>query len=567
MITILTEPQNTPVDDIASVDPKGVPVPVSDCFTWCLQLDDADAVTTAGSNATVVVLFPNSTSIVSPGTPFKIWGYDFTVDNSVSFTSNSFKTVSLGRTTAANFANMIRGNMFFARAATVTLVDTGTGYLVTITWNDCREQANFTGAAMDFLAITATGAEPTYTNGVSPVYVSGVKVVTQLIYNNDLNTPMPVSEFEGHQVDNLCDSVAPVCIDYRTDIEGQLYTILPELSIDSFTTMGENAQSLMKVFQLNYGWIYRDNCVARSGTFMQSAYVVGINAAFPKNDPYGMRRYWFNHPDGFPTGQTLQKFLTSQPSGIRICENSYSWLWLTNNFSEVFGADYKLVASFTTYFEGDAIGAANFVIMDSSTNPNQWFYPICFNTSPGHVSEITSTAIYDYYTVRVILTELGGEPIASVTELMKYVTVRCDCNKATDVYFLTPQGGYSTMLVDVVSESVTREGAEVNLYTPCSWDFDKKNKEGGRTLVNLRNYQTKTIRASALSNNEENIRWFQDFILSPVKFIKEVNGDVEFARKIIIDPGTVEIRTTGEFSELTATIYLPDISVQNPANQ
>jgi hypothetical protein len=123
------------------------------------------------------------------------------------------------------------------------------------------------------------------------------------------------------------------------------------------------------------------------------------------------------------------------------------------------------------------------------------------------------------------------------------------------------------MLVDIVSESVTREGTEVNLYTPCSWDFDKTNKQGGRTLVNLRNYQTKTIRASSLSNNEENVRWFQDFILSPVKFIKEVNGGIEFARKIIIDPGTVEIRTTGEFAELTATIYLPDISVQNPANQ
>lgn len=567
MITILTEPQNTPVGAIASVDPKGVPVPVSDCFTWCLQLDDADAVATAGSSATVVVSFPNSTSVVSPGTTFKIWGYDFTVNNSVAFTSNSFKTTTLGRTTAANFAGMIRGNLFFGRAATVAIVDTGSAYVVTVTWNDCREQANFTGAAMNFLGVTATGATATAINGVSPVYVSGVKVITQLIYNNDLDTPLSVSEFEGHQVDNLCDSVAPVCVDYRTDIEGQLYTILPELSIDSFTSMEDNAQSLMKVFQLNYGWIYRDNCVARSGTFMQSAYVVGINAAFPTNDPYGMRRYWFNHPDGFPTGQTLQKFLTSQPSGIRICEDSYSWLWLTNNFSETFGSSYKLVASFNVYFEGDLVGGTDFIIMDSSTDPNLWFYPICFNTSPGHVSDITGISFYDYYTVRVVLTDMGGEPIASVTELMKYVTVGCDCSKATDVYFLTPQGGYSTLLVDIINTSVTREGTEVNLYVPCGWDFDKQNKQGGRTLVNLRNYETRTIRASALSNNKENINWFQDFILSPVKFIKETNGEFDFARKIIIDPGTVEINTTGEFAELTATIYLSDISVQNPANQ
>lgn len=567
MITVLTEPQSTPVDAIASVDPKGVPVPVSDCFRWCLQLDDADAVTTAGTNATVVVTFPYSTVVVSPGTPFKIWGRNFTVDNSVNFTANTFKTLTLGRSTASNFAGMIRGNLFFARAATVTIVDTGSTYVVTITWNECREQSNFTEAGMDFLAVEATGATVDYDNGVSPVYIDGVKVVTQLIYNNDLDTPLSVSEFEGHEVDRLCDSVAPVCIDYRIDIEGQLHTILPELSIDSFTSMEDNAQSLTKVFQLNYGWIYRENCVAVSGTFMRSAYVVGINAAFPINDPYGMRRYWFNHPDGFPTGQTLQKFLTSQPSGIRICEDSYSWLWLTNNFSETFGADYKLVASFNVYFEGDLVGGTDFVIMDSSVDPNLWFYPICFNTSPGHVSDITTIEFYDYYTVRVVLTDLEDEPIASVTELMKYVKIGCDCNKATDVYFLTPQGGYSTLLVDIVSQSVTREGTDVNLYVPCSWDFDTQNKQGGRTLVNLRNYETRTIRASALSNNKENIDWFQDFILSPVKFIKETNGEFEFARKIIIDPGTVEITTTGEFAELTATIYLPDISVQNPANQ
>jgi hypothetical protein len=123
------------------------------------------------------------------------------------------------------------------------------------------------------------------------------------------------------------------------------------------------------------------------------------------------------------------------------------------------------------------------------------------------------------------------------------------------------------MVVEVVDQSVTREGTEVNLYVPCAWDFDKTNKQGGRTLVNLRNYETKTIRASALSNSKESIDWFQDFILSPVKFIKEVSGDVEFARKIIIDPGTVQISSAGEFAEMTATVYLSDISVQNPANQ
>lgn len=571
MITILDEPQNTPVDAVASVDPKGVPVPVTDCFRWCLQLDDADAVVTVGTAATVVVSFPNSTVVVSPGTPFKIWGYDFTVDNSTNFTANSFKTVTLGRTTAANFAGMIRGNLFFAKETTVTITDTGTAFVVTVTWNDCREQPNFTEAAMDFLAVEATGATVTYANGVSPVYVDGVKVVTQLIYNSDLNTPVAVSEFEGHEVDRLCDSVAPVCIDYRSDIEGQLHTILPELDINSFTTQEENAESLMKVFQLNYGWMYREDCVAKSGTFMQSGYVVGVNAAFPINDPYGMRRYWFNHPDEYPPGQTLQKFLTTQPQGIRLCENSYSWLWMTNNFSELYGADYKLRARYIVYLNNGVISSHLVTISDSVSDPNQWFYPVCFNVSPGRVIELRTglptPSNFDYYTVQVVVTEPDNTILDTATELLKFVKIGCDCGTTTDIYFLTPAGGYSTMVVETLSKSVVREGAEVNLYAPCAWNFEQRNKQGGRTLVNLRNYERQTIRATALSNTEESRQWFEDFVLSPVKFIKDTAPNYDFARKIIVDPGTVEISVNGDALELTATIYTQDINVQNPANQ
>lgn len=573
MINIIDEPLSTPVDAIASIDPKGPPVPVTDCFTWCLQLDDADSVVTAGTFATVAVSFPYSTVVVSPGTPFKIWGRDFTVNNSVSFTATSFKTVTLGRTTAANFLNMIRANLFFARDSTAQIVDTGSAYVVTITWNDCREQANFTGAGMVFTGIEATGATVTYSNGVSPVYVDGVRVVTQLIYNSDLNTPVSVSEFEGHEVDRLCDSVAPVCINYRSDIEGQLHTILPALNKTSFVTMEDNAQSMMKVFQLNYGFMYRENCVSKSGTFMRSAYVVGINAAFPQNDPYGMRKYWFEHPDGFPPGQSYQKFLTTQPSAIRLCDSSFHWLWLTNNFSQTYGADYKLVARFTVYKDDVYLDFYDKVIFDSATDPGEWFYPICFNASPSHVSYlrlldgVVNPDSFDYYTVEIQLTDLDDIVLDTVTESLKVVKIGCDCSKMTDVYFLTPAGGYGTLPVETLSESIVREGTEVNLYVPCSWDFEQKNKEGGRTLVNIRNYERRSIKITALSKVESSRQWFKDFINSPVKFIKETNRNYNFARKIIIDPGTVEIYAAGDFLEMTANIYLSDINVQNPANQ
>lgn len=567
MITILSEPQNTPVDAVASVDPKGVPVPVTDCFKWCLQLDDADAVTTAGIFATVVVSFPNTTTVVSPGTPFKIWGRDFTVNNSINFTSTSFKTVTLGRTTASNFADMIRANLFFGRETTVTINDTGSAYVVTITWNTCREQPNFTPAGMSFLGVTATGATATYTNGVSPVYVDGVKVVTQLINNDGLDNPVPVSEFEGHEPDRLCDSVAPVCVDYRTDIEGQLYTILPELTLTSFTTPEQNGQSLMRVFQLNYGWMYREDCVSKSGTFMRSGYVVGINAAFPPNDPYQMQKYWYGHPDEFEPGQIYVKFLTSQPPKMRLCLDSYAWLWMTNNFSQEFGGEYILRHEMRAYKNGSSVAFLAENLNDGSEESNFWYNPYCLNVSPGRFADNGFSGTFDYYITRVLVQNLTLDETYAETEVLTYYVDNCNCATMTDIYFLTPPGGYATLPVQIISEEVNTDGTEVNLYMPCEWDFEKRNKQGGRTLVNLRNYQRKTVRASLLGLSGTDRRFFQEFVMSPSKYIKESKGAYDWARKIIVDPGTVQIFENGDNLEMTATVYFSDIQVQNPASQ
>jgi hypothetical protein len=155
MITVNSEPYSVPITT-ATADPKMPPVPVSDCFKWCLQLDDADGVIVAGTRPTVAVTIPITCTVPANGTVLTIWGKNFTVQSGSDFTSTSFKVVASGLQTAQNFIQMINGNIFFSRAVTYALTVPGS-LLVTLTWNECREQSNFGAAGMVFTAITALG--------------------------------------------------------------------------------------------------------------------------------------------------------------------------------------------------------------------------------------------------------------------------------------------------------------------------------------------------------------------------------------------------------------------------
>jgi len=135
MITITEQPPS-----IASIltEPKAPPVPVSECWRWCLQPDAIDAIDTPGSNALVTVTFPAVPTIPADGTTFRIWGYDFTIDSGQAYTSTSFEVTAVGLFTALNFLKMIQSNFFFNRAVQLGFAVVGFDYQVTIILNDCR---------------------------------------------------------------------------------------------------------------------------------------------------------------------------------------------------------------------------------------------------------------------------------------------------------------------------------------------------------------------------------------------------------------------------------------------
>jgi hypothetical protein len=386
-ITLTTDP--------ASGSPATNPVVVSDCLQWCLQPDVSDVLTTPGTFATVLVNFPSTiSSIPANGTEIVIWGHTFTVNSALgNSTANAFKISSSGNITGAAFRQMLNANIFFAQN-TVIDDDDITLRNTVVVWNQCGEQANFSGANMDLSAITALGGTFTVTNGTTPVQTDGYTMQTRLFkVDAGTNVASPVTEFEGLKPLIGCDEITETCVNYIKDAARLLFTPMPDLSTTSEIDPEED--TLTGRFLLQYGWNYKDaNCQPLSGNFYPSDEVFVVNAAFDTQNKYGIAPYWQRHPD-FPIPQQIrQKFLTNQPTFHRLSEHSFAWLWFLNPFT---GTNYLTgngtgnpftLDHFDLFIEIYENGSA--IVTDDAviTYPAcQWYQVMNFNVSPQTVAD------------------------------------------------------------------------------------------------------------------------------------------------------------------------------------
>ena len=230
-----------------------VPIPVSDCLQWCMQPDDGDVVDTAGSNAFVQIIFPNTFTEPANGTTFKIWGHTFTFNSAFDYTATSFSSAGEAAPARNNFARMIEANLFFRRAVNVHRVDSDT---VLISWLTCEPQSNFTGANLVLTAFTTLGATVTSAQGVSPVYVPGYKMTVQLmklIGNTGTNAFKAISALSGLEAKKTCDGAEETCVNLMGEARKTLYTPMPDLTDSS--EIDPQTQTMMGRFVLAYGWV------------------------------------------------------------------------------------------------------------------------------------------------------------------------------------------------------------------------------------------------------------------------------------------------------------------------
>lgn len=569
MITVTSEPPSWP----GGLDPKPYPVPVSDCLQWCLQPDGADIVTTAGANASIVVTFPTTIgSIPADGTEFVLWGYTFTIDSTTAYTSTSFRVVSSGSITGANFRAMLRANLNISRfAQAIVNPDLFALRSTLLEWYGCAEQPRFSGDNMDLAAIDAIAETASVvTNGITPVYVDGYKIITRLMkYGSDTGF-VAVTEYEGFLPQLTCDGSNAMCLDMMRAAKRLLYSPMPDLTETS--EIPPETSTLTGLFALEYGWVYRDeNCQPQSGTVMQSNQVFVLNAAFEIEQAYGTAPFYFIHPDFGGPGFTKQQFLTNQPQGSRlVSQDSFCWLWWLNGYTD----DYPDLDHFTVVITANGKDGSSDVVGLDYPAP-QWFEVTNANISPVRVSTLTGIALEDLkdYYVEVQLRDAADAPISvggSVIAMDSGSYLMSDCiGVETDVYFVTPPGGVATMLVNVEEKEAVQSGTEICLDTPCTTSVEDIAKYGGRTLANLRNYERVTVSAVEIYTDAQ-VEFFRSFKLSPERWIRVKKktyskADVQWmAKKFIVDQGGVRIFQDGNRIELIATGYMADIPVQTP---
>ena len=569
MITVVSQPPG--IEDFAA--PTAPPIPVSDCMNFCLLPDTADVFVSTGSKPTIVFTIPFTCTVPADGTAFTIWGYDFTVQSSTEFTSESFKVDTNGLFTAVYLSNMLAANIFFKRAMTLTSLTTGaTSYELTFTWNECREQVNFTGSNMELTVFTTIGGSATATNGVSPVYVDGFRLLENAVRYNDATSDFnELGALVGMEIEKLCDTVGQVCIDIRTDVAADLYTLLPELTYSSFISSIDNGRSMMRYYTLQYGWTYRENCVAKSGTIKRADRILALNAAFDVDDPYQMRRYWYDHPDGYPPGQTVSDFLTTQPKTLPLCTDSFKWLWMLSSWQDDFG-QYALIAKFVLY---DSAGAVITTVQSVANDPLTmgWsqYQPVCINVSPRHISDVIGTPITNvaYYDVYVVGTNSidYNDIWFTATETLRFEICKSCCTDATDLYFLSPAGGIDTMVVRVDSlETLQSGGEEIRVNIPCGTERTDRATYGGRSLVATRVYQKMKLSVE-LPRTSDWEKWAKHLRQSPQSWIRVLDeSNTYIAKKIIFESGSITQRVSGQGVVVEMTGYLQDVPTQ-PGNE
>lgn len=566
MITVTSQPLGIE----SNSDPIVPPIPLSDCLNFCLQPDIADVFSTTGMKPKIVFVIPFTCSVPGDGTAFKIWGYDFTIQSAQPFTSSSFKVETVGLFTALNLANMLYSNVFFKRAGTVTsFVVVGSTFEMTFTWNDCREQINFTGSNMDLAVFGTIGGSGTATNGVSPVYVDAYRIIVNAVrYQDATGTFYDLGALVGMEAEKLCDTVGTVCVDIRPDVAADLFTMLPALTYDSFISAIDNGRSMMRFYSLQYGWTYRENCVAKSGTITRADKILVLNAAFDVDDPYQMRRYWYNHPDGFPDGQFVPDFLTTQPKTIPLCRDSFKWLWLLNAWQDDW-PQYALVARFVLYnAAGSVVDIVTHVANDPLTMGSSHYQAVCFNASPRHISDIIGASMTGVvaYEVQVVGTDPldYGDIWFNASEYLRFEICDACCDDATDLYFLSPTGSIDTIVVRVDSvETLQSGGEEIRVNIPCGTDRVDRAAYGGRTLVATRVYQ-KMKMSVQIPRSADWETWVKHLRQSPQRWVRVTDQSGGYiAKKIIIDAGAITNRKSGEGTIVEITGYLQDVPTQD----
>lgn len=546
-----------------------IPEPVSNRLAWTIQPDAADVLETVGSKATVQVTFP-ATGITVPanGTEFTIWGHTFTIDDIASFTQNSFELETSGNSSGINFKEMLKANFFFAKTQIANGPD---GFRDTIiTWEDCGEQENFTGAAMDLSALTTAGATVTVTNGMTAVKVNGYVMQARLLKMDADGIYQPITKYEGFQPVINCSSVAALTIDFMEEARRTLYMELPDLTVSS--EQDPEDTTAVGLFKLQVGWTYKDdNCQPFSGNFITSDPVMVYNTVFDLEENWGMKRFIYDHTEITPFDiPKWPRWLTNKPERLSLGWESIAWLWLSGAYNVSLTPD-TIQLTFNVYYTNGTTAQQNV----SYPFVAEWQLHN-FNVSPKRLLSLFSlvdlSTVSHYFVRATALDEFNSS--IGVIGYETFFSVEQPCEETTDLYFLTPYGGIGTLYCDIVEKSINQQAQEICLDVPVMATRQETARYGGYMQNQVKNQESITLRCRR-NYTEDEVAYFKSVKASPERWIQVPETGLDgvgnlynyIAKRFLVDPGGVQIFQEGDYVELIITGKIgSEIIVQNPRN-
>jgi hypothetical protein len=546
-----------------------IPEPVSNRLAWTIQPDSADVLETVGSFATVQVTFPASgITVPANGTEFTLWGHTFTIDDTTSFTQNSFELETSGNASGINFKEMLKANFFFSK----TVISNGAGGNrdTIITWQDCGEQENFTGDAMDLSALVTAGATVTVTNGMTAVKVNGYVLQARLLKMDADGLYQPITKYEGFQPVINCNAVQALTIDFMEEARRTIYTSIPDLTVTS--EQDPEDTTAVGMFKLQIGWTYKDeNCQPLSGNFITSDPVMVYNTVFDLEENWGMKRFIYDHTEITPFDiPKWPRWLTNKPERLALGYESIAWLWCSGAYNERLTPE-QIELTFNVYYK------------NGTTDQEKVYYPFVaewqlhnFNVSPKRLLSLFSLvdlSTVSHYFVRAIAIDEFNAPIGTIG-WETYFSVESPCEDTTDLYFMTPYGGIGTMFCDIVEKSLNQSANEICLDVPVMSTRQEQARYGGYMQNQVRNQESITLRCRRNYSKEE-VAYFKSFKASPERWIQVPETGLDgsgqlynyIAKRFLVDPGGVQIFQEGDYIELIVTGKIGnEIIVQNPRN-
>lgn len=555
------------ITDQPAIYPKAEPV--SGRLAWTLQPDVSDVLDTIGSKATVQVTFP-STGVTPPanGTEFTIWGHVFTFDDTVAFTKSSFKAVTSGNTSGINFKEMLRANFFFAKTA---ITNGPSGFRDTIIiWEDCGEQENFSGDAMDVTALEAAGATVTITNGVTAIKSNGYILQARLLKMDADGIYQPITKYEGFQPIINCSTVSGLTIDFMQEAKRTLYTQIPNLTVTDEQAIEQT--TMVGLFKIQFGWTYKDaNCQPISGDFQISDQVMVYNTVFDLEENWGMERFIFDwNGTGFSSIPKWPRWLTNKPERLALGTESFAWLWLSGAYNTAITPE-NIRLTFGVFYKNGTNEQRNLTYDFAA----EWQVHN-FNVSPKRLLSIFSLSNLDnvsHYFVKAVAMDSLGFAIETVG-WETYFSVEQPCEETTDLYFLTPYGGIGTLYCDIVEKSINQQAQEICLDVPVMSTREETARYGGFMQNQIKNQEIVTLRCRRNYTDDE-VAYFKSFKTSPERWIQVAETGLDgsgqlynyIAKRFLVDPGGVQIFQEGDYVELIVSGKIGnEITVQNPSN-